>query len=224
MITRLSHGGLLEDRVDPHKLVFRASPAGSLTSSSRSKWVKMRSGRKSRASRAGDGETQAREVVQLPERARERRLAALVRSGDDQDPLRVGQAHVVAHDGRVRDELLGEGQVEGVGGAGHPLPDPRNIGEAEPQTRRLEARDVLEVGEVELHLPVERRDRAIEIARMAGAMLREPRGKRRNGAVRRPRAPGLRRDPCSAETADVTLYSRTRSRLNLANVACTCAL
>ena len=56
-------------------------------SSSRSKWVKIRSGRNSLASVAGHGQAEARQVVQLAEHPRERRLAAVVRAADDEDPL-----------------------------------------------------------------------------------------------------------------------------------------
>ena len=53
-------------------------------------------------------------MVQLPERARERRLAAVVRAGDDEDPLRLLEMEVVADDAAaLAHELVRQREVEG---------------------------------------------------------------------------------------------------------------
>src|SRR5207247_5185306 len=62
---------------------------------------------------ARHGAAQARQIVQLSERARERRLAALVRARHHENAFPAFQVEVVADDWRFfADELLRQAQVE----------------------------------------------------------------------------------------------------------------
>ena len=63
--------------------------------------------------RAGNGTAQAREVMQLSECAGKSRLAALVRTGDDEDAFPILKVKVIANrGGLVAPKLAGQGQIE----------------------------------------------------------------------------------------------------------------
>ena len=63
--------------------------------------------------RAWDWATQTGQIMHLPEHPGERRLAALVGAGNDEDALRAGQKEIVGHYGSpFADELAREREVE----------------------------------------------------------------------------------------------------------------
>ena len=138
-------------------------------SSSRSKCVKRRSKRKSRASCAWHRATQAGQIMQLAEHAGERRLAALVGTGNDEDALRAGQKEIVGHDGSpFADELARQREVECLA-AVDLLRRLRELRLAEAQAGTPEFVDIREVGNVELDLAVEARNLFVKILRVRRA-------------------------------------------------------
>ncbi len=105
---------------------------------------------------SGHEAAEAREVVQLPNGPREGRLSTLVRSGHHEDALAVVQIEVVGDHRRLLlgDQLLREREIERVL-RGDRLRLAGDVRVAEAQPRRADPADVLEIGDVELHFPVE---------------------------------------------------------------------
>ena len=119
---------------------------------------------------------QAAEVMELAEGPGKGGLAALVRTGDDEDALVLLQKEVVADDRFLHGhELAGQGDIVGVGRC-HLLGAPRNIRVAEGQAGCAERCHGVQPGEVELDLAIEALDDGIEVAAtalMVGTQLRE---------------------------------------------------
>ena len=62
-----------------------------------------------------NGTTQARQIMDLSERARERRLASLVRAGDDQDSFLFAKIEIVANNsGLFANQFAGQRQIEAL--------------------------------------------------------------------------------------------------------------
>ena len=118
---------------------------------------------------AGDGQAEARQVMQLAEGAREGRLAAVVRAADHEDPFWPFQVEVIGDDRATgRHQLVRQRDIEGV--LGDLLRAGRDPRVAERQAGRLMAADQLKVGEVELHLAVEPPDRLVEVVPVVSAV------------------------------------------------------
>ena len=72
-------------------------------------------GEKEARAAARNETAEARQIMELPEHAGERGLAALIRTGDDKNAFRILEMEVVADDGRpFGREFMGQGQIEGV--------------------------------------------------------------------------------------------------------------
>ena len=107
--------------------------------------------------------------MQLAEHAGKRRLAALVRAGNDEDALPAGQEEIVGDDGSpFADELIRQREIEGFAAADL-LGRLRELRLAEAQAEAPEFLDIREVGNVELNLAVEPRDLFVEILRVRRA-------------------------------------------------------
>ena len=170
-ITMLS--GVAARRISP--ILIRSSssfPLIAARSSSRSKWVKRRSGRNRRAALPGTGQPTRGQVVELAEGPGEGGLPALVGAGHDDDALGAVQVEVVGDHRRApRDELVRQGQVEGAGGA-DVLGAGGDLGIAEAQPGGANRPDVIQEGEVELELLAGAPDSLVERTRRAGGSTR----------------------------------------------------
>jgi hypothetical protein len=146
-------------------------PVIAARSSSCSKWVKIRSGRNRRAALPGTGQPTCGQVVELAEGAGEGGLPALVGAGHHEDPLAAVQAEVVGdHRLAPGGELARQGQVEGAGDA-DVLGAGGDLGVAEAQPGGPDRRDVVQVGQVELQLPVGAGDSVVEEPGVLAAVL-----------------------------------------------------
>jgi hypothetical protein len=96
---------------------FSSLPVRLVMSSSRSKMREDLVGQEKAGFAAGNRDACAGQVVELAESPGERRLAALVRPGDDEDPFRAAEAELVGDNGAAAGDQPGrEGQVEGIAG------------------------------------------------------------------------------------------------------------
>src|SRR5450755_1125175 len=130
--------------------------------------------------------------MKLPKGAGECRLAALVRSGDDEDPLVPLEEKVIADDRRIlpnelvrKRDIKAVVSVDGFGG--------RDIRVADPQACAPQCRDVLEVSDVELDLG---QMNGLSHRRSVRLQCNTPQGRKRRcyKSLRRTRARLLRRD------------------------------
>ena len=102
MITTLARPQRRRGSSGPAVSSASSRPVRSAGSSARANSVWTASPRPSARPRARDRDADRRQVVELPDRPGEGGLAALVRTGDDDEPLGVGEVEVVRHDAVAR--------------------------------------------------------------------------------------------------------------------------
>ena len=108
--------------------------------------------------------------MKLSERASESRLAALIRAGNDEDSFRALQMEFVGYDGGAFvDEPACQRQIEDIASA-HLLGLSADVRIAERQPGCFESLRILDTREIELNLPIERCDRAVQVAGMTAAV------------------------------------------------------
>ena len=163
-------GGRAQDLADPHQVVFQL-PAQRGQVLLPLEMGEQPVGQEQPGGAARHRAADAGQVVELAEGPGEGGLASLVGAGHHEDALASFQMEVVGDHGPApRDELAGQGQVEGAGGADL-LRAGGDLGIAEGQAGVAKRPDVAEVGEVELEFLVGAQDALVGERGVPAAVL-----------------------------------------------------